>query len=243
MTVLMWRILCVVAAALFLFSVVTLFATQLLKNSYTHAFTEDKEIRTVKTTNSKNTIYLTSGETYKYIRKYVICKSGTEKYLVCNFARKFKRVGYFIVQYTALKKVCSVIRVTETDTTLSSRVVALSKRCAYVNVVISYANSAQINSQVIRPLPRWKFRLHAFLKSLAIFTGIFILRHAALEVVAALNLFSVSYMKTFMNSFWNYAIVGAGFLFAVLGYFISVLCFRRKNAKESNGGALEYEFV
>ena len=147
-----------------------------------HKYTEDKELRTVKATNSKNTVYLTSGETYKYIRKYVVCKSGTDKYLICNFAKKFKRVGFFIVQYTALKRVCSVIRVTETDTTLSSRVVALSKRCAHVNVVISYANSAQINSQVIRPLPRWKIRLYAFFKSLAIFAGIFLLRHAALEV-------------------------------------------------------------
>ncbi|MDE6410915.1 MAG: hypothetical protein K2L02_00055 [Clostridia bacterium] len=233
----MWRILAVIAAALFLTGVITLFAARFLKNKYTHTYTEDKVLRTVKATNSKNTIFLTSGETYKYIRKYVVCKSGTDKYLICNFARKFKRVGYFIVQYTALKRICSVIRVTETDTTLSSRVIALSKRCAYVNVVISYANSAQINSQVIRPLPRWKIRLFAFFKSLAIFAGLFLLRHAVLEI------FGGKYMKAFMNSYWNYALVGAGFLFALLGYFITVLCFRRKNAKESNGGAIEYEFV
>ncbi len=48
---------------------------------------------------------------------------------------------------------------------------------------------------------------------------------------------------TFMNSYWNYAIVGAGFLFALVGYFITLLCFRRKNAKEWNGGAVEYEFI
>ncbi len=237
MTIFMWRILAVIAAALFLTGVITLFAARFLKNKYTHTYTEDKVLRTVKATNSKNTIFLTSGETYKYIRKYVVCKSGTDKYLICNFARKFKRVGYFIVQYTALKRICSVIRVTETDTTLSSRVIALSKRCAYVNVVISYANSAQINSQVIRPLPRWKIRLFAFFKSLAIFAGLFLLRHAVLEI------FGGKYMKAFMNSYWNYALVGAGFLFALLGYFITVLCFRRKNAKESNGGAIEYEFV
>ena len=237
MTVFMWRILSVVAAVLFVFSIVTLFAARFLKNKYSHTFTEDKELRTVKTTNSKNTVYLTSGETYKYIKKYVVCKSGTDKYLICNFARKFNRVGYYVVQYTALKRVCSVIRVTETDTTLSSRVIALSGLCAHVNVVISYANSAQINTQVIRPIARWKIRLYAFFKSLAIFAGIFLLRHAALEIFGGI------YMKAFMNSYWNYAIVGAGFLFALLGYFITVLCFRRKNAKESNGGAIEYEFV
>ena len=50
-------------------------------------------------------------------------------------------------------------------------------------------------------------------------------------------------MKAFMNSYWNYAIVGAGFLFALVGYFITLLCFLRKNAKEWNGGAVEYEFI
>ena len=237
MTLFMWRILGVVAAALFVFSVITLFAARFLKNRYSHSYTEDKVLRTVKATNSRNTIYLTSGDTYKYIKKYVVCKSGTDKYLICNFARKFSKVGFFVVQYTAMKRVCSVIRVTETNTTLSSRVIALSSRCVHVNVVISYADSAQINTQVIRPIPRWKIRLYAFFKSLAIFAGIFLLRHAALEM------FTGVYMKVFMNSFWNYAIIGAGFLFALLGYFLTVLCFRLKNDKESNGGAIEYEFV
>lgn len=237
MTVFVWRILCVVAAALFLFGVITLFVGRFMKNRYTHSYTEDKELRTVKATNSKNTIYLTSGETYKYIKKYVVCKSGTDKYLICNFAKKYKQVGFFVVQYTASKRVLSVIRVSETNTSLSSRVIALSSRCARVNVVISYVNSAQINSEIIRPVPRYKIRLYAFFKSLAIFAAIFVLRHAAIE------LFCASYVKLFMNSFWNYGIIGASFLFALLGYGITVLCFRRKSEKETKGGAIEYEFI
>lgn len=237
MTVFIWRILCIVAAALFLFGVITLFVGRFMKNRYTHSYTEDKELRTVKATNSKNTIYLTSGETYKYIKKYVVCKSGTDKYLICNFAKKYKRVGFFVVQYTAGKRVLSVIRVSESNTSLSSRVIALSSRCAHVNVVVSYVNSAQINSEIIRPVPRYKIRLYAFFKSLAIFAAIFVLRHAAVE------LFCADYVKLFMNSFWNYGIIGASFLFALIGYGITVLCFRRKSAKETNGGAIEYEFV
>ena len=241
MTIFMWRILSVVAASLFLFSVLTLLFGRFLKNRYTHSYTADKVLRTVKATNSRNTIYLTSGDTYKYIKKYVVCKSGMDKYLICNFARKYKKVGYFVVQYTARKRVCSVIRVSETNTTLSSKVIALSRRCSHVNVVISYADLAVINSQIIRPIPRWKLRLYAFFKSLAIFAGIFLLRHAALETLS--GSFGWMYMNLFLNSFWNYAIIGAGFLFALIGYFITVLCFRHKNAKESNGGAIEYEFV
>ena len=237
MTLFMWRILSVVAAGLFLFSVITLFAARFLKNKYSHAYTADKVLRTVKMSNSRNTIYLTSGETYKFIKKYVVCKSGTDKYLICNFARRFKKVGFFVVQYTAGRRVCSVIKVDETNTSLSSRVIALSRRCAHVNVVISYVDSVQINSQVIRPIPRWKIRMYAFFKSLAIFAGMFLLRHAVLE------LFGGIYMKMFMNSFWNYALVGASLIAALLGYCLTVLCFRRKNAKESNGGAIEYEFV
>ncbi len=237
MTVFLWRILCIVAAALFLFGIVTLIVVRFLKNKYAHSFTEDKFLRTVKTTNSTNSVYLTSGETYKYIKKYVVCVSGTERFLICNFARKYKQIGFFVVQYTASKRVLSVIRATETNTTLSSRVIALSGRCAYVNVVISYVNSAQINSQIIRPLPRYKIRLYAFFKSLAVFTGIFLLRHIALETFGGI------YLKAYLNSYWNYAIVGASFFVALLGYVLTVLCFRRKNAKEANGGALEYEFL
>ena len=241
MTIFMWRILSIVAAGLFLFSVVLLFACRFLKNRYAHSYTADKVLRTVKATNSRNTIYLTSGETYKYIKKYVVCKSGSDKYVICNFARKFQKVGYYVVQYTALKRVCSVIRVSETNTTLSSKVITLSRRCAHVNIVISYADSAQINTRIIRPIPRWKIRLYAFFKSLAIFVGIFLLRQAILETLGAA--FDWMYMKAFLNSFWNYAIIGIGFFFALIGYFITVLCFRRKNEKESIGGAIEYEFV
>ena len=241
MTIFMWRIIATIAAGLFVFSVIMLLACRFLKNRYTHSYTADKVLRTVKATNSRNTIFLTSGDTYKYIKKYVVCKSGMDKYLICNFARKFKKVGFYIVQYTALKRVCSVIKVTETDTTLSSRVIALARRCVHVNVVIAYADSAQINTQMIRPLPRWKVRTYAFFKSLALFAALFLLRHAVLETLSLA--FNWAYMRAFLNSFWNYAIVGAGALFALLGYFVTVLCFRRKNDKESNGGAIEYEFV
>lgn len=237
MTIFMWRILGVAAAALFVFSVLTLWLARFLKNKYAQAYTKDTVLRKVKATNSRNTIYLTSGETYKYIKKYVVCKSGTDQYVICNFARRFQRIGFYIVQYTLRKRVCAVIRVQETNTTLSSRVVALSKRCAHVNVVVAYADDAEINTEFIRPIARYKIRLYAFFKSIAVFTALFLLRHAALE------LFGGIYKKAFLNSFWDYALIGVSFLVALFGYAITVLCFRGKNAKEANGGAIEYEFI
>ncbi len=237
MTIFMWRVLSVVAAALFVFSVLTLFFVRFLKNKYAHSYTEDAVVRKVKATNSFNTIYLTSGQTYKYIKKYVVCKSGLDQYVICNFARRFQRIGFYVMQYSARKRVISVVRVRETNTTTTSRVVALSKRCAHVNIVISYADDADINTEVIRPIARYKIRLYAFFKSLAVFTALFLIRHAVLEVFGGI------YKKAYLNSFWDYAIVGASFLVALLGYAITVLSFRRKNAKEANGGAIEYEFV
>ena len=47
----------------------------------------------------------------------------------------------------------------------------------------------------------------------------------------------------YLNNSLNYIAVGVSFALALLSYLVTVLSFRRKNAKVMNGGALEYEFV
>ncbi len=237
MSITIWRILCLTAAALFVATVLALFVTRLLKNKYYHNYTADELIKKKKTANSANDIYFTSGETRNFIRKYAVCKSAFERYLVCNFVRKFKHITYYVIQYSRGKRVISVQRVTESHTGTSSKVVALKKRCAHVNVVIGEADGAVINSEVIRPIAVYKLRLYAFLKSAAIFFGLFVVRHLIIELLGG------NYTQQYLAHFLNYAALGGSFLFSVLIYFVTVLCFRRKNAKQANGGVLEYEFV
>ena len=237
MTMYVWRILCAASLLVCVLCFILVLALRLLKNGYYHEYTRDELLKNVKAANSKNSIYFTSGETKSFIKKYVICKTLYDKYLVCNYVRSFEEISYFVVQYSRFRRVIGVINVTHNDTGDSSRVIALKKNCAYVNVVIGTADGICVNSNVIRPLPMVKVRIHAALKSLMLFTFLFAVRHAALEV------FGGVYTKLFLENFLNYGLIAGSFLIALISYFITVLCFRIKNAKVRTGGALEYEFV
>lgn len=237
MTMFIWRILSAVSVGVFVLGLILLLCLRLLKNRYYHEYTEDELLKKEKTANSKNSIYFTSGETKKFIKKYVVCKTLYDKYLVCNFVKSFEEITFFVVQYSCLKKVIGVLNVTQRNTGDSSKVIALKRRCKYVNVVVGTADGVTVNSNVIRPIPMAKVRIHAILKSLTMFAFLFAVRHAAVE------LFGGIYTKQFLDNFYNYGIIALSFLLSVLSYLITALCFRRKNAKIRNGGALEYEFV
>lgn len=246
MTMLIWRILGAVSLVVCILCIVLVLALRLLKNGYYHEYTEDELLKTKKAANSKNSIYFTSGETKNFIKKYVICKTLYDKYLVCNYARSFENISYFVVQYSRFKRVIGVIDVTHRDTGDSSKVIALKRACAYVNVVIGTADGICVNSNVIRPLPMCKVRIHSALKSFALFTFLFAARHTAVEILGfpeVVDKLGADYALQFLSSFYNYGIIAASFVLALFGYLIAVLCFRRRNAKVRNGGALEYEFL
>ena len=142
MTVFIWRLLSAISAALFLALSVLSLCLRLLKNVYYHDFQDDEFIKDVQTESSKNSIYFTSGETRKYIKKYVICKTLYDKFLVCNFNENFKSISYFVVQYSSRKSVIGVLRVNEQATGDSSKVIALNRRCARVNVIIEIGRAS-----------------------------------------------------------------------------------------------------
>lgn len=237
MTLFIWRILALVSVALFVIGVIVLLCTGLLKNRFYHDFHEDELLKTVKASNSKNSIYLTTGETSKFVKKYVICKTVYERYLVCNFAKKFEEISFFVVQYNKRKRAVQVLKVTQRDTEEASRVIALSKKCRYVNIIISKADGKDINQNAIRPLAMSRVRIHAAVKGFMLFLSLFVIRHAVIE------LFGGIYTLQYLENFLNYSAIAGAFVLSVIYYFIDVLCFRRRNSSQLNGGALEYEFV
>ena len=244
MSILIWRILCLVSAVLFIAGVIVLFATHLTKNKYYHNYYDDELLKKERTTNSVNKIYLTSGETRRFIKKYAICKSAYEKYLVCNFTDKFSKIKYFVVQFTRRKKVISVLEITEQNlTSTDSKIIALKRKCARVNVVVSAVDDTEINKNYVRPISIYRLRLYAFIKSFTIFTALFVLRHVIVEVLGGGYIFGKDVALQYLSNSFNYIVIGASFILSVLSYFITVLCFRHKNNKVMNGGALEYEFV
>lgn len=237
MTLFIWRILSLASAGLFVVGVIVLLCTRLLKNKFYHEFHEDELIKTVKASNSKNSIYLTSGETAKFVKKYVICKTVYEKYLICNFARNFEEISFFVVQYNRRKRAVQVLKVTQRRTEDASRVIALSKRCKYVNIIIGKADGREINFNAIRPIAMARVRIHAAIKAFMLFLSLFVMRHAILE------LFGGPYMMQYLDNYLNYVAIGGAFILSLIYYFIDVLCFRSKNSSQLNGGAIEYEFL
>lgn len=244
MTMLIWRILCLVSAALFVLGVIVLLVTNLTKNKYYHNYNDDELLKKEKSTNSVNFIYLTTGETRRFIKKYAICKSPYEKYLVCNFTEKFKEIRFFVAQFTRRKRVISVLEIVQRDLTdFSSRVIALKKSCAYVNVVAASVNGSVINQDYVRPISVYRLRLYAFLKSVTLFMAMFVVRHILIELLGGSIFFGNDVALAYSNHALNYIAVGLCFVLSLFSYLVTMLCFRMRNAKAANGGALEYEFV
>ena len=65
MTVLIWRILSIIAIILFIGGIVLLSTLKLLRNRYYYPFHEDELIKNTKSVNSDNYIYFTTGATKK----------------------------------------------------------------------------------------------------------------------------------------------------------------------------------
>lgn len=237
MTITVWRVLCIVSAAMFVLGLLLLLFCRILKNKYYHVYTADELMNKSKLTNGKNSVYFTSGETKEYISKYAVCSTEFDRYLVCKFVRKYSFVRYFVLEYTSHGRVIKVQQIDEFDTALNSKIITLSRRCAHVNVVIGTVEDTEINTDVIRPLSRKRIRLFALLKSFTFFAFLFAVRHMLLEI------FLKDVSALYLRDMLNYISIGVCFLFALLSYVVTVLCFRKKNAKALNGGAVEYEFV
>lgn len=237
MTITLWRALCAVSAVLFIAGLAILFFTKLLKNKYYHVYTADELMNKSKLSNGKNSVYFTSGEAKAYINKYAICKTEFDRYLVCKFVRKFTRIRYFVLEYSAHGRVVRVQQVDERDTGLNSKIITLHRRCASVNIVVGTVDDTEINTDVIRPLSRKSIRVYALLKSFTFFAFLFAARHMLLEI------FCKEAIELYLKDTLNYISVAVCFGIALLSYAITVLCFRRKNVKALNGGAVEYEFV
>ena len=237
MIVTLWRVLFAVSAVLFVAGTAILLVGRFLKNKYYHVYTEDELLKNNKLTNGKNSVYFTSGETKAFISKYAVCKTEFDRYLVCKFVKKFSEIRYFVLEYTSHGRVLAVHQIDEYDTGLNSKIITLRKRCAYVNVVIGKADDEEINTDVIRPLSRKKIRVYALVKSFTLFAFMFALRHIILEILCN------QLIGLYLQDMLNYISVAACFACGLLNYLITVLCFRRKNVKALNGGAMEYEFV
>lgn len=230
-----FRILCIVSMIICFFSVIILIIQGFLRNKYFHDYKQDELLKETKSVNSRNKIYFTSGETRKYIKRYALCKSAYDEYLICDYNQKYKDITYYIIAY-GKRRIKGVFYITQSNTDITSKIISLPSTTKTVNIIIKSVNGVDINTNVIRPLSIKKIRIYSLIASIAYFTFLFSLRHILVE------LFAGPYIYTFSTSIYNYLIILAIFIFSIMNYWFTSHTLRRKNSKYTSGGSLEYEF-
>lgn len=233
-----WEYVLYASIILYLISKLVLMVGRHVKNRYYHEFHKDELIKTTKTSNSINKLYFTHGLTMQFIRKYVLCKTPNDKYVICNYSKPYSKVGYYVVCYNRRRKVIQVIKLEETYTSLASSVISVKNKTRYVNIVIGHVEDRVYNKNLIQPLKIKKIRQFAFYKSLAMFSLFMILRHAVGYILAG----SLHFTQ-FLNSEYNILSIAIMAVICVLTGIIRALVLRKRNVKASKGGVIEYEFI
>ena len=231
-----WRMSALVALGVFLLALLILGIFKFRKNYYFKAFVQDDNFKTDKVGGTKNKYFLVLSDTKQFIKRYVIRKSVYENSFICNFNRPYKSITYYIVCYGFGNHVVEVIEVTENNTNHSSKIIALSRACKNVNVIVKNVEGLELNTNVIKPLPLKKIKLYSLFSGFALMSALYAVRHLVLELILG------KYCKPYLDGIYNLIGIVVILLISVAYYFMSVSTMRKRNCRNRNGGALEYEF-
>lgn len=232
----LWNNLFLISVVLFVVIVVLLNVFKFRKNYYAKPYNDDELFDSKNENGVKSYYHFTSIETRKYIKRYVFRKSPYQRNVICNFVDNYKMISYFIVAYSKKKKVIDVVEVTEKPYGLSSRVISVNKKAEYVNVFVKRVDGVDVNTNIIRPLPVRKIKYFTALSALALFAGLFALRHLFIVIIGGLH------AKDYLNNFWNYIAVGVTFVISLLYWIFTTISLRKRNHQNRRGGTNEYEF-
>lgn len=233
----LWNTLCIISAIMLVGCIVILIVFNFRKNVYYKPYEADELYKKTIDQGIKNYIYSTHAETKEYIKRYVIRRSAYDNSVICNFNKNYSEITYFIIQYKRRNKVLSVTEVTERNTNNSSKIIAISKKCKNVNIIVKNVEGLELNTRMILPLSTAKIRLYSLFSSVAFLSALFVIRHLLVIIIC------YYFSKTFLESIYNYISILAIFGFSLAYYVLSVLSLRKKSAKSRNGGALEYDFL
>ena len=233
-----WNLLFILSVSIFAFSTVIMIIFGFIRNRYYHTFHEDEMIKSTKTINTVNKLYFTYGETTRFIKKYVVCKSAVDKYVIVNYNKEFENISFFILCYGLFKRPFKVFKYSEKNTGVSSQLIVIPRRTKSINVVICSADNQTINYNVIKPLSLRRIKLYSLFVSLLTFSGLLAIRH-----LLAITICGHYIALSFMNSYENYLIIILSFVLALVVFFVTNISFKKKNKKNLSGGAVEYEFL
>lgn len=201
-------------------------------------FVEDSFIKEKETSHSRNALYFTHGETRKYIMRYVFCKGQHEKYVICNYNKKYEEIRFFVVCYNSKNKIVGVYNYREIGSMGStSKIIPVNYRTKKVNIIIAKVNDVVINHSVYKPVKRTFINLFSFIASFVVLCTLFAVRH-----LLAVGICGV-YLYSFLNSMYNTISWTACIVIAVVYCLLSMLILNKKNKQAVVGGVVEHEFV
>jgi hypothetical protein len=207
-----------------------------LKNHYSYNMTQDDLFKSHKDEYGYNYIYSTSGETRKFINKYVIRVNHSTKTLICNYTKYFDDISFYIVCMNNGKPI-NVLRVNEKNTqTKTSMIFLLPPKTKTVNVVICEADGVSFNDKIIAPIPKTNCRLYTLLSGINVLSIMYIIRHLIVLIFAA------GYEDAFYKDIFNLISLGAMLAIFVVYLMTTSVGLRKRNWKTKVGGSLEYEF-
>lgn len=234
----MWHFIGITSIVLFVISIIIMIIRRDLKDRLYHKFHHDELIKITRDPNSTNSLFFTSGETSRYIKKYVVCKTQSDKYVLCNYANEYKRVLLFVVCYSRRGKVVGILRYTERDTTKTSRIIALPKRTVNVNVIIGRVDDRIINKHIAKPLLRKQAIIHSILAGLTTLSALIAFDYLFIQIIGG-----EYYTKSFLHSDMNLIYVIIAIVLSAVMFLFNLISLLMKSKKELSGGALEYEFI
>ena len=230
-----WDVFFYISIALALIMIILLIIFRPQKNIYLHSYHEDILFKEFKESGVKNRIFSTHGETNNYIKRYAIRKSTFDNSVVCNYVEQYDVIQYFVISFNKRNKPISVVEVTERKNANSSKIISISKRAEYVNILIKNVNGTEINRTAIKPMPLSKIRIFGLMVAFLSFNIFYIISRLAILLVG------YNYVRVYNKTYWNFFAFLAMILLSVLIYIFTVIRLRKKSSMNRNGG-LEYEF-
>ncbi len=201
-------------------------------------YVEDSLIKEKETEHSRNLLYFTHGETRKYIMRYVFCKGQHEKYVICNYNKKYEEIRLFVVCYNSKNKIIGIYNYREIGSMgATSKIIPVNYRTKKVNIIIAKVNDIVINHSVYKPVKRSFINLYSLITSIIVFCTLFAIRHLLAMGICR------TYFYSFLNSLYNTISWTACFVIAIVYCLLSMLILNKKNKRAVVGGVVEHEFV
>ena len=233
-----WDILFYISLAVFVLCAILMIIFGFIRNRYYHPFHDDELIKTTRTVNTVNKLYFTSGQTMRFIRKYVMCKSIVDKYIIVNYNKPYQSVTFFVLCYGLFKRPIKVFKYNEVNTGVSSQIIIVPRRTRKINIVVGSVNGQQINFNVIKPLSLNRIKMYSFFSSLLTLSGLLTARHLIAMLICGKRI-----ITSFMNSYENYLIMILSLVLSIVVFFVANRTYKKKNKNNMSRGAVEYEFL